>query len=105
MRWRREAAIFYDFWSNACGRSRSNTAGKSKVPIGYALAHMTTGQFTPPPGGPERHLDCPSCHVRLTFVRSMLNTAAPPERWDEFVCQTCGAGFDYRRRTGDLQRF
>jgi len=43
--------------------------------------------------------------VRLTFVRSMLNTAAPPERWDEFVCQTCGTGFDYRRRTGDLQRF
>jgi hypothetical protein len=34
----------------------------------------------------------------------MPDTSAPPERWDEFICENCGTGFDYRHHTNELRR-
>jgi len=47
---------------------------------------------------------CPSCDTKLTFIRSTFGLLKPRERWDQFVCNRCGSGYDYRRRTGTLRR-
>jgi transcription elongation factor Elf1 len=59
-------------------------------------------QFTATPEVAARTLNCPVCDEALTYRHTVISGVKPIERWDYFVCRTCGP-YVYRERTRTLR--
>jgi CheY-like chemotaxis protein len=66
-----------------------------------SFARATIVATEPSPLG----LRCPSCDNRLVLERSHVGgvNASEAERWDDYICASCGT-FQYRHRTRKLTR-
>jgi hypothetical protein len=60
-------------------------------------------QFTCTPATPPPQIRCPACDRPLVYRQTVISGVRPLERWDYFVCHTCGE-FVYRDRTRKIRR-
>ena len=74
----------------------------SSYPVRRAFGNVA---LNPLAGWRLPQLACPACHkTSLTLTGTIRDDSSMQEKWDTFVCLECGAGFDYRHRTGELRR-
>jgi RNase P subunit RPR2 len=68
------------------------------------MARRTATMVTSNPDQPAPSMTCQTCDKTLVYQQTVFGGIDPPERWDYYVCNTCGDTFRYRLRTRRLSK-
>jgi predicted RNA-binding Zn-ribbon protein involved in translation (DUF1610 family) len=80
----------------------TNETSEIAAPAGRRRRGKRFALFTSTPEVSAPTLSCPGCDRALTYRETVISGVKPIERWDYFVCPSCGP-YVYRERTRTLR--